>query len=84
MDSLGLHALTAIGVLLVLDGMYQMLFRRQATRDRQKSYDPSRWWSHPSIGQERTMTLVSGLLILALGIFLIVASQWAVRQPDGY
>ena len=65
---------TAIGVLLTLGGISMVLFRRQEIRDRQRSYDPSRWWSYPSPWQENVTTVLGGLLILALGIFVIVVS----------
>ena len=66
--------LTAIGVFLALGGISMVLFRRQEVRDRQRSYDASRWWSYPPDWQENAITVLGGLLLLGLGIFVIVAS----------
>jgi predicted phage tail protein len=84
MDSFALNVLTALGVLLALGGIFQIVFRHQEVRARQRSYDATRWWSYPPIWQEHAITVVGGLLMLAIGIFLIVASRVAARLPDGY
>jgi hypothetical protein len=73
---------TAVGVLLAIGGISQIVFRRQEVRDRQRTYDASRWWSYPSLWQENMITMLGGLLLLALGIFLIVASLTSTPLPD--
>ena len=73
---------TAIGILLAIGGVFQILFRRQEARDRQKSYDPSRWWAYPSLWQERVITVLGGLLLLAFGILVIVVSLVFEPLPD--
>ena len=82
MGSLGETVLILAGFLLAVGGLYQILFRRQVTRDRQRSYDPGRWWAYPSLWQEHAMTVVGGLLMLALGISLIVTALMFEPLPD--
>jgi len=65
---------TAIGALLVIGGVVQIVFRQQELRDRQRSYDASRWWSYPPVWREHAIIVLGGLLALALGIVLIVSS----------
>jgi hypothetical protein len=65
---------TAVGILLAIGGIFQIVLRRQEVRDRQKFYDPSRWWAYPSLWQERVITVLGGLLLLAFGILVIVVS----------
>ena len=65
---------TVVGALVAGIGLISILMRQQEIRDRQTSYDPHRWWSYPPIWQENMITVLGGLLVLAVGIFLIVSS----------
>jgi len=69
-----LNVWTVVGILVAGIGMISILLRQQEIRDRQTSYDPHRWWSHPPIWQEHVIIVLGGLLALALGSFLIVSS----------
>jgi len=69
-----LNVWTIVGILVAGIGVTLILVRQQEIRDRQTSYDPHRWWSYPSIWQEKMITVLGGLLALALGILLIVSS----------
>jgi hypothetical protein len=82
MDSLGETVLILAGFLLAVGGLYQILFRGQVTRDRQRSYDPGRWWAYPSLWQEHAITLVAGLLMLAFGICLILVALLFEPLPE--
>jgi hypothetical protein len=73
---------TAVGVLLAIGGIFQIVFRRQEVRDRQRTYDASRWWSYPPLWQENMNTVLGGLLLLAFGILVIVLSLVFEPLPD--
>jgi len=69
-----LNGWTIVGILLIGTGVAAILLRRQEIRDRQRSYDPHRWWSYPPTWHEHALIVLGGLLALALGIVLIVSS----------
>ena len=73
---------TAVGILLVIGGVLQILFRRQEVRDRQRSYDASRWWAYPPLWQENVITVLGGLLLLGFGILFIVVSLIFDPPPE--
>jgi hypothetical protein len=73
---------TAMGILLVIGGILQILFRRQEVRDRQRSYDANRWWAYPPLWQENVITVLGGLLLLGFGILFIVVSLIFEPPPE--